>query len=75
MVYIPVGKKFSADLSFLSADQVRVWWFDPRKGEAGKPIILTKGPVMSFTPPALGIENDWVLIVDDASTKFLQPGK
>jgi len=75
MIYLPVGKKISVDISFLPGTEVRAWWFDPRKGQAEKPVIVKKGSVMSFTPPSLGIENDWVLVIDDMNTKFSQPGK
>src|SRR5687768_13968021 len=75
MIYLPVGKKISVDISFLPGTEVRAWWFDPGKGQAGKPVILKKGFMMSFTPPSLGIENDWVLVIDDMNTKFSQPGK
>ncbi len=75
MVYLPVGKKFSVDISFIQAKQIKAWWYDPRKGEAGKPVVLSKVNIMSFTSPSAGIENDWVLVIDDANTKFSKPGK
>ena len=75
MVYLPVGKKISVDISFIQAKQIKVWWFDPRKGVAGKPVVLTKENIMSFTSPSLGIDHDWVLVIDDANTKFSEPGK
>ena len=75
MVYLPVGKKISVDISFMQAKQIKAWWFDPRKGKAGKPALLSKQNIMSFTSPSLGIENDWVLVIDDANTKYSEPGK
>ena len=30
---------------------------------------------MNFTPPSTGNDSDWVLVIDDAGTKFSQPGK
>jgi len=75
MIYLPVGKKISVDISFLPSTQIRAWWFNPGKGEAERPIVLKKEMVISFTPPSLGIEKDWVLVIDDVSTKFSQPGK
>ncbi|HET6769190.1 MAG TPA: glycoside hydrolase family 140 protein [Chitinophagaceae bacterium] len=75
MVYMPVGKKISVDLSFLPANQIRAWWFNPKTGRSEKSIELRKEVIMSFNPPTTGIENDWVLIVDDAATNFIEPGK
>jgi len=75
MLYLPVGKKISVNLSFLPAMQIRVWWFNPRTGKSGNPVVLKKEATMSFTPPSTGIENDWVLVIDNAETKFSEPGK
>jgi hypothetical protein len=36
---------------------------------------MKKSDALKFTPPALGIEKDWVLVIDDATEKFLEPGK
>ena len=63
------------NLSFLSASQIRIWWFHPGNGEAGAPVVMQKISTMNFTPPSTGNDSDWVLIIDDANTKFSQPGK
>jgi hypothetical protein len=63
LVYLPVGKKISVNLSFLKSNQVYVWWFNPRTGKALKSGVLDKEPIMSFTSPTTGFENDWVLII------------
>jgi hypothetical protein len=75
MIYLPVGKKISVDLSFLPAEKIRAWWFNPKNGKPGNTVVLKKEKVMSFTPPLIGTGNDWVLIIDDAKTKFSEPGK
>lgn len=70
MLYLPVGKKISVDLSFLSETKIGVSWFNPKNGKQEKPAILKKEKIMSFTPPLLGIENDWVLIIEALISKF-----
>jgi len=75
MVYLPVVKNIFLDLSFLSAKQIRVWWFDPISGEVAEPMTFQKHATMSFTPPSAQNQTDWVLIIDDADTKFSKPGK
>jgi len=75
MIYFPVNKGLTLNLSFLSASQIRIWWFHPGNGEAGAPVVMQKISTMNFTPPTTGNESDWVLIIDDADTKFSQPGK
>jgi hypothetical protein len=36
---------------------------------------MQKISTMNFTPPSTGNDSDWVLVIDDAGTKFSQPGK
>jgi len=63
MIYLPIGKKVSVDLSFLPSKEILVKWFDPRTGKEVNDKAFDKEKVMSFTPPVLGVENDWVLII------------
>ncbi|HET9434071.1 MAG TPA: glycoside hydrolase family 140 protein, partial [Chitinophagaceae bacterium] len=75
MIYFPTTKGLTLNLSFLPATQIRIWWYHPGKGQAGKPELMQKFTTMIFTPPSTGTETDWVLIIDDASKKFSEPGK
>jgi hypothetical protein len=63
MVYLPVGKKISLDLSFLITDEFAPTWFDPRTGKFTRMDGRAKQKIMSFTPPSTGVGNDWVLII------------
>lgn len=64
MLYLPVGKKISVNLSFLQTNDVVVSWFDPRKGKFTPMTSYKKQAVMSFISPTTGFENDWVLVID-----------
>jgi len=75
MIYFPVTKSLALNLSFLTASRIRIWWFHPGTGQTGAPVVMQKISTMSFTPPSTGGESDWVLIIDDANTKFSKPGK
>ena len=75
MIYFPTSKSLTLNLSFLPANRIRVWWFDPKSGEAAEPMTFQKLSTMSFTPPSAQNQTDWVLIIDDAETKFSKPGK
>jgi hypothetical protein len=66
MVYLPVGKEISLDLSFFSTQDIQATWFDPKTGEFVGEKIFQKSNLMSFTPPTKGVGNDWVLIVERA---------
>lgn len=73
MIYLPVGKKIEVNTSWIKADKIRVWWFNPRTGRAQKICVIKKKNEQWFTPPSLGVENDWVLVLDDAAKKWPTP--
>lgn len=64
MVYLPVGKEIEIKSDILKSNRLKISWFDPRTGNiiSRKNIVNTSR--IKFTPPTLGIENDWVLIID-----------
>jgi Protein of unknown function (DUF4038)/Putative collagen-binding domain of a collagenase len=64
MVYLPVGKKITVNISFIKGNKVMGFWFNPRNGQLQKIGSLKKEAAMDFTPPTIGLENDWVLIVE-----------
>ncbi|MDX2191365.1 MAG: glycoside hydrolase family 140 protein [Bacteroidota bacterium] len=74
MVYIPVGKKVSIDLSKLSGSTLKVFWYNPKDGTVTIASDISKKAVQDFTPATLGKGNDWVLIIDDASKGFKAVG-
>jgi hypothetical protein len=69
MLYLPVGKKISVDLSFLHTNDIVVSWFDPREGKFTPTVSYKKKAVMSFISPTTGFENDWVLVIDGKGKK------
>ena len=75
LVYSASGRAFTVDLEKLTGDRLRASWYDPRTGistPAG--LIAGKGKHM-FQPPTQGKRCDWVLVLDNASKGFLEPGK
>lgn len=85
MVYTTNGKPFSIDLSKMPGKYLKVWWYSPRDGKnynsnnkiSEKPFkILNTNNTQAFNPPGnKSPKNDWVLILDDASSNFSSPGK
>lgn len=73
MIYLPQNKPVKIDVSTLSGSKKNVWWFNPRTGEAQPGKGISGKGTKSFTPPKEG--KDWVLVIDDASKNFDQPGK
>jgi hypothetical protein len=70
MIYIPVGMNIAVNTSFIKNAQVNVWWFNPRNAEVKKIGAKERAQIMSFTPPELGEEKDWVLVLDDPAAGY-----
>ena len=64
MVYVPVGRPFTVDLSCVKAEKVRLSWYDPRTGKEELIGIVANPGRKSFTPPTPGELLDWVLVSD-----------
>jgi len=83
MVYSTMGNPFTVDLSVLSAARLHAWWYSPRDGRCynaqRKPtdtpleIPNTKSSC-EFTPPTSGINQDWVLVLDNPRQNSPAPG-
>ncbi|CAN5545111.1 glycoside hydrolase family 140 protein [soil metagenome] len=75
IIYLPTGKSVNLKMSKIGKSKVKAWWFDPRTGTAeiiGEYVNLG---VREFDPPGEpGRDNDWVLILEDASKNFPVPG-
>jgi hypothetical protein len=53
---------------------LKTWWFNPRDGTAAAGGEFGNRGEQEFTPPNPGELLDWVLVLDDASQGFPQPG-
>ncbi|MES2647925.1 MAG: glycoside hydrolase family 140 protein [Bacteroidota bacterium] len=73
MIYLPVGKTFAVNTRSMP-DLLKVWWFNPKDASTHEPLTIKRNDRMEFTPPTTGFENDWVLVLDDASRNFKRPG-
>jgi len=73
-VYIPRGNKLTVNMAKIDASHATAYWFNPRDGKSDE---IGKFPVSGtrdFSPPSRGVDNDWVLVLDDASQDFPPPG-
>lgn len=74
MVYAPIGRKFKVRMDKITGPMVKVWWFNPRNGEA-KPVgEFPNTGEREFLPPDAGEHLDWVLVLDNAASQFPAPG-
>ncbi|MCW3115868.1 MAG: hypothetical protein JWR18_4264 [Segetibacter sp.] len=74
MVYLPVGKTITIKTTNLPK-QISAWWFNPKDATSQQAITGEVKDNMEFTSPTAGKENDWVLVIDDATKGFKAPGK
>ncbi len=75
MIYIPFGQTVKINLKYINAKQIVAWWFNPRNSEAIKIGAFEKKEQMDFTTPSSGVNNDWVLVIDDASKNYKIPAR
>jgi hypothetical protein len=74
-IYLPSGKtNVTVNTGKLSGEKIVAWWYDPRTGEAKQFDNFSKTATREFTAPTSGTNDDWVLVLDDASKKFPAPG-
>ena len=72
-VYSAQGKNFKVNCSMIEGTHLVATWFNPRTGESKEGGKFSKPDIREFTPPSQGYGHDWVLIIDDASRKYLKP--
>jgi hypothetical protein len=70
LAYLPSRRQLTFDTGILGAATVRAWWYDPATGNPTEIGLLQAG-THAVTPP---FEQDWVLVVDDASLDLPPPG-
>ena len=72
--YLPRGNNLTIDMTKVKARQATAYWFNPRSGKAteigGFPCRGTR----EFSPPPKGVDNDWMIVLDDATQGYPPPG-
>ena len=75
MLYMPTGRQLVLNLSFMKAKDIRFWWYNPGTGITATSGVKKRSRDMKFVPPATTATQDWVLVIDDATKKYAEPGK
>lgn len=73
-VYVPAGRVFKVHMDKIAGPKVKAWWYNPRTGKAASIGEFVNTGQRQFTPPEVGEELDWVLVLDDAAKPFPAPG-
>lgn len=66
-IYSSSGLPFAVRLGKISGRRVRASWYNPRTGETKRSGKYKNSGTRTFTPPTHGDDQDWVLMLDDAS--------
>jgi hypothetical protein len=72
IAYMPTRRRVAVDMSQISGNRAKVWWFNPSTGNAESAGEFPTSGSREFTPPQDG---DWVLVLDDASRMLPAPGQ
>jgi Protein of unknown function (DUF4038)/Putative collagen-binding domain of a collagenase len=75
MVYTPYGRMIKVSTGKLTAKKLRGWWFNPRDGKSLLIGEFDNVGSQEFTPHSPGRGSDWVLVLDDATKNYPDPGK
>lgn len=73
-IYSASGRSFTVHGGVISGSRLNAWWFDPRQGKCIKADGVSNSGKLKFIPPSSGYGQDWILILDDASKNYAQPG-
>jgi hypothetical protein len=74
MIYAPVGRTFAVHMDVIKGTRARAWWYNPRTGTATEIGEVNANGTREFTPPDVGEQIDWVLVLDDAAKHYPAPG-
>jgi hypothetical protein len=74
VVYLAVGQPVTLRLTKISGEKIRAWWFNPRQNSSQLIGKMKKTTQRRFTPPTSGRNNDWVLVIEDASEELPRIG-
>ncbi|MCA9182018.1 MAG: hypothetical protein KDA51_11215, partial [Planctomycetales bacterium] len=74
VVYVPRGNNLTIDMTKIDASHATAYWFNPHDGKSNEIGKFLVSGTRDFSPPSRGVDNDWVLVLDDASQDFPPPG-
>jgi hypothetical protein len=80
MAYMPYLKSFRIKTGVIAGDHLKVWWYDPRNGNAFPQGMVENTGILEFSNWSNIIQEgeggpDWVLVIDDAGAGYEAPGR
>lgn len=74
MAYFPQSATVTLKTERLTGKTICGWWFNPRDGSVQSLGEFEKAKRKEFSPPTNSATEDWILVLDDASKHYPQPG-
>jgi len=71
IAYLPVARRLTVSMAVMSGTSADAWWYNPSTGHATLIGAYSTSGACSFTPPSA---RDWVLVIDEDSTRYPPPG-
>lgn len=68
IAYMAQGQPVTIVMKKIRGPEVNAWWYNPRNGSTLPAGEYGNSGFIKFTPPTSGIDNDWILVLDDKST-------
>jgi hypothetical protein len=75
MAYMAVGQPVTIAMKKITGPKVKAWWYNPRDGIATIIGMFDNTGYKTFTPASSGMDNDWLLVLDNASKFQKAPGE
>jgi hypothetical protein len=74
MIYSASSRGYLVRTESLNGQDLRLWWFNPRDGSHVDRGFFEKRRYIEVTPPSIGEDVDYILIIDDAAHRLPAPG-
>ena len=74
LVYLPQGGNITVNMAKISGSTAKAYWFNPRTGDPSFVGEYDSSGNRPFSAPSDGVDNDWVLVLDDKAQNFPDPG-
>jgi hypothetical protein len=71
IIYVPNSRQLTVNLTRITGSQTHGWWYQPSTGNVQDLLLISDNPAQPFIPPS---NEDWLLVLDDASKGFGNPG-
>jgi hypothetical protein len=72
LIYAAGGDAFRVRMGIIKGSTLKAWWYDPRTGAKIYLRKIANQGTHKFMPLSAGYDNDWVLVLSDASKHYFE---